>query len=59
VVIFFDMDWVIEVKLKAENEVQYAFGDMNSTDLFNVVEHAMKKMRRLQFSSLITKEIEE
>jgi hypothetical protein len=53
------MDWVIEVKLKAENEVQYAFGDMNSTDLFNVVEHAMKKMRRLQFSSLITKEIEE
>jgi hypothetical protein len=43
----FDIEWIKEAPIEDKKKVQSAFGDMNSSNLFNVVEHAIKGMRIL------------
>jgi hypothetical protein len=35
-----------KTQVEAEKEAQLAFGNMNSIDLFNVAENAIKEMRK-------------
>jgi hypothetical protein len=56
---FFDMDWAKEAQIEAEKEAHSAFANINSIDLLNVAENAIKEMRKLQFPSFNTEKMEE
>ena len=53
------MNWAKETQVETNKKAQLAFGNINSIDLFNMAENAIKEMRKLQFPSFNMEEMKE